>query len=95
MYHTDPKLTAHCDCLLVYLLNLRSYFRYQDCAGTCIPSGPDLQAFASDLTKYKTAQAWITNGADAFRFNLDQLSMFHGGDIEVFRGESYTAKVEI
>ena len=34
--------------------------RYQDCAGTCIPSGPDLGAFAIDLQRYGVAQAWIT-----------------------------------
>ena len=63
--------------------------KYQDCAGTCIPSGPDLNAFASDLKLFNTAQAWITNGADAFRFGLNQLSMFHGeNDIEIFRGHS-------
>lgn len=77
----------------IHSLNLDSYSRYQDCAGTCIPSGPDLQEFASDLTKYKAEQAWITNGADAFRFSLDQLNMFHGGDVEVFRGESYATKL--
>ena len=37
--------------------------RYQDCAGTCIPSGPDLGAFAVDLQRYGVAQAWITKCA--------------------------------
>eukprot|EP01044_Picomonas_judraskeda_P019752 COSAG03_NODE_4233_length_1628_cov_5.630477_2_plen_165_part_00 len=60
-----------------------SNIKYQDCAGTCIPSTPDLSAFKYDLTRFGAAQAWITNGADSFRFGLDQLDLFNGdGDEE-------------
>ena len=52
----------------------------QDCAGTCIPSGPDLNAFGQFEKLYKCEEAWITNGADSFRFSLKQLSEFHGND---------------
>ena len=65
-----------------------SNIKYQDCAGTCIPSGPDLGAFRIDLDRFGTAQAWITNGADSFRFTLDELDMFNGagGEEEEGRG---------
>lgn len=69
--------------------------RYQDCAGTCIPSGPDLNAFASDLKQFKAEQAWITNGDASFRFDLKDLGMFNGeverGVTEVYRGETAPA----
>lgn len=55
-----------------------SNIKYQDCAGTCIPSSPDLGAFKVDLGRFGAAQAWITNGADSFRFGLDQLDLFSG-----------------
>jgi len=76
-----------------------SNIKYQDCAGTCIPSGPDLSAFASMLKQFNAEQAWITNGADSFRFPLTQLSLFHktggvdgsdsgkNGRPEIYRGE--------
>ena len=51
----------------------------QDCAGTNIPSSPDLGAFANDLGAYGCASAWITNGAgSSFRFPLSQLGLFDG-----------------
>jgi hypothetical protein len=52
--------------------------KYQDCAGTCIPSSPDLNAFASDLKAFACETAWITNGASSFRFPLTQLGLFNG-----------------
>jgi hypothetical protein len=57
-----------------------SNIKYQDCAGTCIPSGPDLQSFANDLSSFDCKTAWITNGADSFRFPLSQLGLFNGED---------------
>lgn len=62
--------------------------KYQDCAGTCIPSGPDLHAFAYFLKENKCEEAWITNGAASFRFPLSQLGDFSGEmqQMEVFRG---------
>lgn len=72
--------------------------KYQDCAGTCIPSGPDLHAFASDLKEFSAESAWITNGQDSFRFPLTELGMFNGDNDgsalgqqvarpEIYRGE--------
>jgi hypothetical protein len=68
--------------------------KYQDCAGTCIPSGPDLNAFAIDLTRFDCETAWITNGQDSFRFPLSQLSAFNGEQeamatnrTEIYRGQ--------
>lgn len=65
-----------------------SNVKYQDCAGTCIPSGPDLRAFDSFLTTFKCQSAWITNGADSFRFPLTQLGLFNGENTnpEIYRG---------
>mmetsp|Transcript_35650 Transcript_35650/g.93187 ORF Transcript_35650/g.93187 Transcript_35650/m.93187 type:complete len:271 (-) Transcript_35650:173-985(-) len=63
-----------------------SNIKYQDCAGTCIPSGPDLNAFAVDLHRFKAEQAWITNGDASFRFPLSQLGSFNGGTTEIYRG---------
>jgi len=46
-----------------------------DCAGTCGPSDPDLNAFASGLMR--NAQSfWITNGHDSFRFPSSELGLF-------------------
>eukprot|EP01043_Picozoa_sp_COSAG02_P055933 COSAG02_NODE_6559_length_3495_cov_2.468492_3_plen_229_part_00 len=50
----------------------------QDPAGTCIPSSGDLGAFAIDKERFQAAEAWITNGADSFRFNLTELDVFQG-----------------
>jgi len=66
--------------------------KYQDCAGTCIPSSPDLSAFAADLRAYACDSAWITNGADSFRFPLSQLGLFDGEEDsgerpEIYRGD--------
>jgi len=55
-----------------------SNVKYQDCAGTCIPSGPDLTAFATFLKQFSAETAWITNGQDSFRFPLSELGMFNG-----------------
>jgi len=68
--------------------------KYQDCAGTCIPSDPDLNAFASYLKEFEQDTAWITNGADSFRFSLSQLGLFkpdsesetNVGRPEIYRG---------
>ena len=74
-----------------------SNVKYQDCAGTCIPSSPDLGAFAADLQAFACESAWITNGADSFRFPLTELGLFHGagaggggGQPEIYRGEQRT-----
>ena len=75
-----------------------SNIKYQDCAGTCIPSDPDLSAFAHMLKQFSAEQAWITNGADSFRFPLTQLNLFHNTGVvgsnsggkerpEIYRGE--------
>eukprot|EP00041_Stephanoeca_diplocostata_P008278 m.120842 g.120842 ORF g.120842 m.120842 type:complete len:300 (+) comp17254_c0_seq6:160-1059(+) len=63
--------------------------KYQDCAGTCIPSDPDLAAFASDLAQFNAKAAWITNGAVAFRFPLTQLQRFHHDVSDTTRPEIY------
>lgn len=75
-----------------------SNVKYQDCAGTCIPSGPDLNAFANYLKRYSGESAWITNGQDSFRFPLSELGLFNGDNgvfslgqevkrPEIYRGE--------
>jgi hypothetical protein len=46
-----------------------------DCAGTCVPSSPDLRAFASGLN-LNAQSFWITNGHDSFRFPSSELGMF-------------------
>ena len=73
--------------------------KYQDCAGTCIPSSPDLHAFANDQKRFHCKTAWITNGQDSFRFPLKDLDIFEGGQQqwqqrggassrpEIYRGE--------
>lgn len=55
-----------------------SNIKYQDCAGTCVPSAPDLKAFAYDLSRFQAQEAWITNGADSLRFPLTELHLFNG-----------------
>ena len=48
------------------------------------------------LKQFGAEEAWITNGADSFRFPLTQLNLFHNTGVdgtherqrpEVFRGE--------
>merc|ERR1719410_1300652 len=46
-----------------------------DCAGTCVPSGPDLSSFASGLN-VAAQEFWITNGHDSFRMDSSELGMF-------------------
>jgi hypothetical protein len=57
----------------------------------------DLGAFAADLKAFACESAWITNGADSFRFPLTELGLFHGagaggggGQPEIYRGEQRT-----
>lgn len=59
-----------------------SNIKYQDCAGTCISSSLVVAAFKVDLNRFNASQAWITNGADPFRFGLDQLNLYNGQDDE-------------
>jgi len=46
-----------------------------DCAGTCVPSSPDLRSFASGINR-NAESFWITNGHDSFRFPSSELGLF-------------------
>jgi hypothetical protein len=54
--------------------------RYQDPAGTCIPSSGDLGFFHKDVGRFggAFAEAWITNGLNSIRFSMNQLDEFTG-----------------
>merc|ERR1719362_2445690 len=63
-------------------------FGRYDCAGTCVPSDPDLNAFGRGINR-KAQEFWITNGHDSFRFRNSELRVFtdKAGMMEVPEGQ--------
>jgi len=70
--------------------------KWQDCAGTCVPSGPDRNSLANSSLMSLAQSAWITNGHDSLRFPLSKLGLFNGNaaaalgqveHLETYRGE--------